>query len=202
MKLYWGRMSPYARKVMVVAHETGTASQIELIEVRVDMASINMEVQAANPLGKIPTLVLENGAPLYDSRTICEYLNSQASQHDLFPDGPGRWEVLRFHALGDGIMDALILWRQEQLKPSERSTPEWMTAFATKVTAALDHLDQDTEHFFAQPFNVGHAAIGCALGYLDLRFADLNWRTGRPRLERWHATFEARPSAIATRPNS
>ncbi|MBB5986852.1 glutathione S-transferase family protein [Sphingobium lignivorans] len=200
MKLHWGKMSPFARKVMVTAHETGTDGRIELIDTRVDMASVNPQVQLANPLSKVPTLLLDDGTALYDSRVICEYLDSLAPEPVLFPQGAARWEALRLHALGDGIMDALILWRQERLKPEERRTPAWMDAFADKLAVALDQLEREAAQLSAAPFHIGHAALGCALGYLDARFDDLNWRNGHDRLADWHAGFEARPSAIATHP--
>jgi len=200
MKLYWGKMSPFARKVTLVAHETGTFDQIELVPTVVDMAKANPEVQKANPLSKVPTLLLDDGSALYDSRTICEYLDSLNQGRKLYPAGPERWDTLRRQSLGDGIMDTLILWRQERLKPEERQTPAWMVTYAGKIASALAMLDDDAGRLSEIPFDVGHAALGCALGYMDARFEDLAWRGSAPALAQWHATFEARPSAVATHP--
>ncbi|HZF46594.1 MAG TPA: glutathione S-transferase family protein [Sphingomonadaceae bacterium] len=200
MKLYWGKMSPFARKVTVTAHETGTIERIELIPTSVDMAKANPEVQRDNPLSKVPTLVLDDGSALYDSRTICEYLASLDPTSSLFPSGPDRWDALRRQSLGDGIMDTLILWRQERLKPDERKTAAWMDTFADKIAAALALLDGEARRIEELPFDIGHAAIGSALGYLDVRFEDLDWRASAPHLARWHTSFEARPSAVATHP--
>lgn len=217
MKLLWAPMSPFARKVMMVAHEGGTAGLIELEQTSVDMARPNDDVQPFNPLGKIPTLVLDDGTALYDSRTICEYLASRGSAQSLFPSGEGRWDALRRQALGDGMMDALILWRQERLKDPAKRTERWLSAFAIKIERALAGLELEAERLSQQPFDIGHVALGCALGYIDLRFPDLAWREGqlslaawhdpalawreaRPRLAAWYETFDARPSAQATRP--
>jgi len=199
VKLYWAIMSPFVRKVMICAHETSTVSRLNCVETIVSMDEPNMAVQIDNPLSKIPTLVLEDGMALYDSRAICEYLDSLSEGPRLFPQGPTRWDTLRRHSLGDGIMDTLILWRQERLKPQERQTASWLSTFARKIEVSLAQLETEVERWSDQPFDIGHAAIGCALGYMDVRFADRAWRSGTPRLAEWHATFEARPSAQATR---
>ena len=199
MKLYWAPMSPFVRKVMICAHETRTVERIDCIETSVSMGEPNTSLQADNPLSKIPTLVLDDGSALYDSRAICEILDSLSDGPPLFPDGPSRWDAARRHSLGDGMMDTLILWRQERLKPHDRQTPEWLATFACKIEVALTELDKEASRWAEQPFDIGHAALGCALGYMDLRFNDLEWRKGVSNLAAWHAHFEARPSATATR---
>lgn len=213
MKLYWALASPFVRKVMIVAHETGTVGRLQVIETSVSMGEANPVVQRTNPLSKIPTLILEDGTSLYDSRAICEYLDSLHDGPKLFPPAPLRWDALRRHSLGDGLMDALILWRQERLKPQARQTPEWLATFARKIEVALRQLDDEANALGGapgaargnvpgpRPFDIGHVALGCALGYMDFRFADVDWRASAPRLAGWHATFEARPSAIATHPS-
>ena len=201
MRLHWSPASPFVRKVLVTAHETGTVGWLQLIDTTVSMAEANPVVQRANPLSKIPTLILEDGTSLYDSRAICEYLDSLHDGPKLFPLAPLRWDALRRHSLGDGIMDTLILWRQERLKPQARQTPEWLTTFARKIEVTLQQLDAEADALGRQPFDIGHVALGCALGYMDFRFADLGWRGGAARLAAWHATFEARASAIATHPS-
>jgi glutathione S-transferase len=199
MRLYWSRLSPYVRKVMVVAHEVGLAADIECMDTEVSMSAANRDLLPINPLGQIPALVLTDGTTLHDSRVICEYLDATADG-GLFPAPPARWDALRRHALGDGIMDALIVWRQERLKPAERQTQAWLDTFALKIATALDQLEHTSRELQAAPFDIGHVAIGCALGYLDVRFGDLAWRTGRPALAEWHAWFEARSAARATAP--
>jgi glutathione S-transferase len=201
MKLHWALASPFVRKVMMVAHETGTVGRLQLINTTVSMSEANPVVQRANPLSKIPTLILEDGTSLYDSRVICEYLDSLHEGPKLFPPAPLRWDALRRHSLGDGMMDTLILWRQEGLKPRERQTPPWLETCACKIEVTLRQLDEEADALGRQPFDIGHVALGCALGYIDFRFADLGWRNSAPRLAAWHATFEARASAIATHPS-
>jgi glutathione S-transferase len=198
MKLLWALMSPFVRKVMIVAHESGTANQLELIDTLVSMAEPNRTVMAINPLNKIPTLVLDDGSSLYDSRAICEYLDANGNG-GLFPAGDTRWDALRRQSLGDGMMDALILWRQERLKPAARQTPEWLATFGDKIATSLDLLKSEVGGWDERAFDIGHVAIGCALGYMDVRFADLGWRDDAPRLAQWHAHFEARSSAQLTR---
>jgi len=200
MKLNWSRLSPFVRKVMIVGHETGTAARIECIETAASMSEANATLQADNPLSKIPTLVLDDGTSLYDSRVICEYLDSLHDGPRLFPEGPARWDALRRQSLGDGIMDALILWRQERLKSQETQTAPWLTTFARKIEVALAQLDAEAGRLGELPFDIGHAALGSALRYMDVRFEDLDWRADVPRLAAWHAEFEKRPSAIATDP--
>lgn len=200
MKLHWALASPFVRKVMIVAHETGTVGRLQLMETTVSMSEANPVVQRSNPLSKIPTLILDDGSSLYDSRAICEYLDSLHEGPKLFPPAPQRWDALRRHSLGDGLMDTLVLWRQERLKPQARQTPEWLATFARKVEVTIAQLDDEADALASRPFDIGHIALGCALGYMDFRFADLDWRASASRLARWHATFEARASALATHP--
>ena len=201
MKLYWSKASPYVRKVMVVAHECGLAAEIERDDIMVAMSEANPRLLPDNPLSQIPTLVLDDGTTLHDSRVICEYLDTLRNGERLFPPaGPARWDALKRQALGDGMLDALIVWRQERLKPSVHQTQAWLDTFALKVATTLDQLDATVAMFADRRFDIGYVALGCALGYIDFRFADLAWRATRPALAEWHAAFESRPSARATHP--
>lgn len=199
MKLHWSPRSPFVRKVMVAAHELGVAERITTVRTVVAMGAPNAALLPDNPLSKIPTLVLDDGRAIYDSLTIVEYLNDLAGG-SLFPAGAARWEALTRHALGTGLLDLLILFRNELNKPEARRTPEWLSSFGTKTRATLDRLEADAGALAGKPFDVGHIAIGCALSYLDFRFAkDLPpWRDGRPTIAAWHAEFAARPSMRAT----
>jgi len=198
VKLHWSPRSPFVRKVMVAAHELGVADGIETVRTVVAMTQPNLGLLSDNPLGKIPTLVLDDGTAIYDSLTICEYLDALHGPR-LFPAaGPARWTALTWHALGNGLLDLLVLWRNERDKPQKRQTPEWLAGFALKTMATLDRLQAMAPALDAAPFGIGHVAVGCALSYLDFRFATLGWRTGRPELAAWHAGFEARPSVLAT----
>jgi glutathione S-transferase len=198
MKLHWSPKSPYVRKVMVAAHELGLDGRLELVRSIAMMNQPNPEIMADNPLNKIPTLVLDDGVAVYDSLTICEYFDHLGGGSLFPPPGPGRWEALTWHALADGLLDTLILWRNEREKPSDRRTQAWLAAFALKTNAALDRMEGEAPRIGAVSFGIGHIAIGCCLGYLDFRFADLDWRRSRPGLAAWFETFSSRPSAIAT----
>ncbi|MFC7734573.1 glutathione S-transferase family protein [Roseomonas sp. GCM10028921] len=197
MKLHWSPRSPFVRKVMIAAHELGLADRIETVRTVVRMGKPNEALLPDNPLSKIPTLVLDDGRALFDSLTIIEYLDHIAGG-GLFPAAPARFKALTRHALGNGFLDLLILFRNERDKPAERRTAEWLDSFAGKTRATLDRLEQEAPAMAALPFDIGHIAIGCALSYLDFRFADLAWREGRPALAAWHAEFCARPSTRAT----
>lgn len=198
MKLHWSPRSPFVRKVMIAAHELGVADRIRTVRTVVQMTRPNPELLPDNPLSKIPTLVLDDGTVLFDSLTICEYLDAIAGPR-LFPEaGAARWTALTWHALGQGLLDLCILWRNERDKPEGRQTPEWLDSFAVKAEATLDALEGLAPRMQSTEFGIGHVAIGCALGYLDFRFAFLGWRDGRPALAAWHEGFEARPSAKAT----
>lgn len=201
MKLHWSPRSPFVRKVMVFAHETGLDRRIETVRTTVAMASPNRDLMRVNPLGKIPTLVTDDGTVLYDSTVICEYLDSLHGGEPLFPREPARrWEALRRHALGNNLLDNLVLWRNESLRPAPQQSPEMLAAFDAKVRSALAALDAEAEALGATPVGIGHVAIGVALGYIDFRFPALGWRAGHPRITAWYERFAQRPSMRNTTP--
>jgi glutathione S-transferase len=196
MKLHWSPKSPYVRKVMVCAHELGLVGRLELVRSVAAMLKPNPAIMADNPLSKIPTLVREDGSTLFDSVVICEYLNALGGG-SLFPrEGEARWQALRWHAFGDGLLDALILWRNER----EREAPlqQLVAAFELKTRAALKLLDAEASALGAAPLSIGTITIGCALGYLDYRFGSVGWREQAPKLAAWYATLSQRPSFQAT----
>jgi len=201
MKLHWSPRSPYVRKVMMVAHETGLAGRIELVRSVVAMSQPNPDVLRDNPLGRIPTLVADDGRILFDSAVICEYLDSLHGGPRLFPPkGAARWQALRWHALGDGMLDTLIIFRNEREQPPAQQNPDWLANFALKIRTSLDAIDREVAELDAAPFGIGHLALACALGYLDFRFADLEWRKGRDRAAAWFAEIAERPSVKLTAP--
>lgn len=199
MKLYWSSRSPFVRKVMIFAHECGLAARIECERTLVAMSKPNAALLPVNPLGKIPTLVLDDGSALYDSTVICEYLDSLHKGRLLFPQaGPSRWTALRRHALGNNLTDNLMLWRNEMLRPQAQQSPETLAAFDLKVRNAVAALDREAAALANDPVSIGHVAIACALGYIDFRFAHLGWRTGHDRIAGWHDEFAQRPSMTLT----
>lgn len=201
MKLYWSTRSPFARKVMVFAHEAGLADRIERVRTLVVMSRPNRDLMRENPLGRIPTLVTDDGRILYDSTVICEYLDSLHGGPRLFPPVPeARWEALRRHALGNNMLDNLVLWRCERLRPEAQRSAELPGAFELKIRTAVDFLEGEAASLAGTPVGIGHIGIGCALGYIDFRFPELAWRDGHERLAAWYGEFEKRPSMRQTLP--
>ena len=199
MKLHWSPRSPFVRKVMIVAHELGLTDRLTCVRTVAATTRPHAELMQDNPLSKIPTLVLDDGTVLYDSRVICEYLDGLAGGGKIFPADPkARMTALRRQALGDGCLDFLLLLRNER----ERAHPSQvhLSAYTTKQQSVLKALEREAGELAATPFNIGHVAIGIALAYLDFRFADEDWRTPHPRIAEWHKQFSARPSVRATEP--
>ena len=197
MKLHWSPRSPYVRKVMVVAHELGLAGQIETVRTVVGGTTPHLELMRENPLGKIPTLVLEDGTILYDSPVICEYLDTLHGGEKLFPTGSEHWTARRRLALGDGMLDVALAWLGERFRPAERQSAPHMALWETKLRSCVDALEHEA---LEGRLTIGHIAIGIALSYLDFRFGELAWREGHPKLAAWHARFDARPSVVANPP--
>lgn len=196
MQLHWSPRSPYVRKVMIAAHELGIVDQMTLVRSVAAMLKPNLELMELNPLSKIPTLVLDDGSTLWDSVVICEYLNASKGG-SLFPVASGtRWQALRWHALGDGMLDALILWRNERER--EVPLPALITAFELKINKAIALLDAETSALSENTFGIGHIALVSALSYIDFRFSSLQWQQRAPRLANWFATQQQRNSVRAT----
>lgn len=200
MKLHYSPASPYARKVLMCAVELGMRDRIELVPVSVSPTAPNAMVAAHNPLMKVPTLERDGGAPLFDSAVICEYLDV-LGRGALFPrEGERRWEALRLQALADGVMDAALLLRYETFaRPEPLRWSEWIAGQRLKTAQALDHLDVQRRDP-GQPLHIGDITIACALGYLDLRFADDKWRDRCANLARWFDTISKRESFRSTSP--
>lgn len=199
MKLHWGPNSPFVRKVMIAAHEAGLAGRIELVRSLVAMNKTNANLMRDNPLSKIPTLVTDGGMALFDSDVICEYFDSLHAGPKLVPaDGDARWQVLRWNALGSGMLDALVLWRNERMRPEGHRSLETLEAYGQKCVATLDWVERQVPDLDRATFGLGHIAIGCMFGYLDLRFPDVAWRDTHPECARWFAGFARRPSAQLT----
>jgi glutathione S-transferase len=198
MKLHWSPRSPYVRKVMIAANEVGIADRLDCVRTVVSTFKPAEELFADNPLNKLPTLVLDDGSALFESRVICEYFDSLHDGVKLYPsDLKVRFQTLRHQALGDGILDICLIRLGERLKPDEQRNAAVIASNERKAAEAVSRLEAEADALEARPFDIGHVAIGTALGYLDFRFADDNWRGGRPRLAAWHERFNARPSVLA-----
>jgi glutathione S-transferase len=208
MKLRHSPTSPFVRKVMVVALETGLIERIERIPTAVAPTKPNEEVARENPLVKVPALTTDDGLVLYDSPVICEYLDTLHSGAKLFPAaGKPRWVALRQQALGDGLLEAAILARYESVRPPEHQWPDWIDAQLRKVRGALAALEQEaTSGELAGGANgditIGQIAIGCALGYLELRYPNEGWRNRCRNLDHWFEGFSQRKSMQLTVPRA
>ncbi len=189
--------SPFGRKVKIVAKLLGLWDRIELVNA--DTTDENDSLRQQNPLGKIPTLVLEDGTALYDSRVIVEYLDELAGGGVVLPKGPEKFRVLTLQALGDGIADAALLQVYEgRYRPVERHEPKWLAMQQGKVTRALARLEANPPVWSGTP-HAGIVAVACALGYLDLRFQG-TWRESHSALVAWLDRFaQAVPAFEETR---
>ena len=199
LKLRNSATSPYVRKVRVLLLETGLEDRVELIDTLVTPTNPNAELNLDNPIGKVPVLLTENGMALYDSPVICEYLDSLHSGTKMFPvNGVSRWLGLRRQALGDGLLDAAILGRYEStLRPAAKLWQDWLDAQIGKIDRSLDTMEAEALQLEGV-VNIGTITIACALGYLDFRYSEMNWRTERPALTAWYKGFSQRPSMVAT----
>ena len=202
MKLLYAPTSPFVRKVMACAHLTGQAERIEWLASAAHPVNRDARIAAHNPLAKVPTLILPDGRALYDSRVICEYLAGAAGDAQLFPAGEARWLALTRQALGDGLLDAALLARYEHTaRPAEIQWPQWREAQLVKVRACLAEIEAQADELPQAHPDIGSLTIGCALGYLDFRFPELDWRAAHPRATAWFAVFNQLPAMQATLPN-
>jgi glutathione S-transferase len=191
-------MSPFARKVRVVAFELGLAEQLELV---VASPYTDESVRAINPLSKIPVLIPDKGAAIFDSPVICDYLEHLAGRSLTPAAGPERWTALTQQALADGMGDAALAIVRERLRDGEGKGPGRQDLFdrqTAALNAALDLLER--EDLPADRFQIGEIAVAAQLAYLDGR-AVLDWRQGRPTLAAWYETISLRPSMVATAPH-
>ena len=195
MKLFHSQTSPFVRKVMVAAHELGLAERIETLPSAVHPVTRDGRVLAVHPLAQVPTLILDGGEAIADSRVICEYLDALGGGR-LFPAaGAARWAALNLQSTADAVLDAALLIRYElTARPEAERSQAWMDGQHAKIASALDWFETQA----LDGVDIGTIALACALGYLDLRFSDLGWREGRPNLAAWFSDFSERASMRAT----
>jgi glutathione S-transferase len=201
MKLYWSPRSPFVRKAMACAHELGLADRIETVYALVALDRPNPEMMRVNPLGRIPALITDDGDVLYDSTVICRYLDTLHEGEPIFPrETARRWDALRRHALADGTLETAVLWLAERKRPPQRQSPELLANFERKIRSALAAFEGEARGFESASVDIGHLCTGCALGYLDFRFPELDWRRDAPQLARWYERFAQRPALQYTQP--
>jgi glutathione S-transferase len=203
MKLFTSPPSPFGRKARITAAMKGLLDAIEIVTADTNPPG-NAALLEQNPLGKIPVLVLDDGTRLFDSRVICEYLDSAGAPGTprLLPAaGPERWRTLTRAALADGITDAgVLIVYEKRFRPETHWNPGWVARQQSKVDAGLDMLEADPPEWAAHP-DYSHVALACCLGHFDFRH-DSRWRVTRPRLVSWLERFAAEvPSFAETMPH-
>lgn len=199
MKLFHSPRSPFVKKVLVVAWELGVGPELEPVVCRANHIDRDRTIIAHNPLGQVPTLLLEDGGYLADTRVICEYLNHRFSG-TLYPEpGPARWEALRLDALAHGMMDAGVLAGLEmRLRPPEFYYAPWAEGQAAKLHSGVDALEGCVERL-SGTVDIAAISIGCCLSFIDRRLGHVDWRSDHPKLAAWLDEFETRESMRQTR---
>jgi glutathione S-transferase len=198
MKITASAASPYVRKVMACAIARGIDNQLE----KWTIATTDPVLSNSNPLGKVPTLITDEGVALFDSPVICEFLDSVGSAPGLFPAaGPARWTALRLQAIGDGILDASQPRRRELALPQDEGRVAYIDLQRGKVARAVAVLEKEAASLGTLK-TIGDIAVACALGYLDFRFAHEPWRPGHPKLEAWYDSVVGLPPIAKTVPTA
>lgn len=203
MQLLHSPLSPFGRKVLIAASELGLSDRISVVVT--NPRADNATLRPKNPLGKIPTLITDDGQSIIDSFVIVLYLQQLAKSHRLFPaEQSAQVEVMMHHAVADGMVNATIIKMQNKTRHSEHQGVPLDDVYMQRQDMAINHaLDYCEQHLSAigrEPLHVAGLALICSLGYLDLRFPDWGWRTGCPGLAAWYATMLKRPAVAATQP--
>jgi glutathione S-transferase len=202
VKLYHAPASPFVRKVTVLLHEAGATDRVTLVPVSGHPLAPGTLPVDRNPLGKIPALERADGPTLYDSRVITRYLDDLL-QAGLYPAAPRLWDSLVIEATGDGMAEAAVLIRYERsVRPEASRSADWIEAQWAKIDRALSALEDRWMSHLAGPVDMGQIAVGCALGYIDFRHSDRDWRAEHPALAAWFVPFNTRPAMQATAPTA
>ena len=202
MTLFNNPASPFGRKVLVMLHETGQQNRVTLQPVTLTPTAPDAALNCANPLGKLPALQLADGSVIHDSRVILDYLDHQHVGNPLIPrDGSARWRRLTLASMADGIMDAAVLVRYETaMRPAEKHWDQWLDEQRNKIRRALAELERDAIAELASHFDIAAISVACALGYIDFRHPDIQWRSDTPKLAAWYAEVSQRASMQQTQP--
>ncbi len=202
MKLFHSPTSPYARKVMVAAWERNVQTSIETVGGAANPVTRDETVVTVNSSGKVPCAILPSGAPLFDSRVITQYVDSLGKPEGSIYPADRRFEILTLEALAESILDASLLCRYETtMRPQEFYWADWYNGQMEKIDSGLDDLESKWfEPLTTGGFHAGAISTACALGYLDLRFTDKDWRSTHPKLAAWFAEVSKRTSMKETFP--
>lgn len=198
MKLYYSPASPFASKVRAAVIECGLQGKVDLVATNPHESL--PDFVAINPFSKIPVLVLDDGAALFESYFICEYIDSIAGGGVVLPQqGLALRTVLHKHMLGNGVMEAAVLRRVESLRGKDPDRDKNIARQVAIIGRGLDCLEAEADKFGQGP-DLGNLCVAIALSYLDFRFGADQWRSGRPRLAKWYEQYAARPSISETAP--
>jgi len=198
MRLRYTAASPFSRKVLVVAHECGLADRIE--KVATDLEHPEGDLANDNPLGKVPTLVLDDGTALIESPLICDWLEAEGEGKLIPREAKARVAALQLQAYGDGVGEAAICVQRERNRPEAQRSAAVEARWKGKFDRTLDMLEREFDGRFGGPVDIGHVALACALGWVDFRMTGMDWRDRRPKLAAWYDAICARPSMAATAP--
>lgn len=197
MKLHGALNSPYVRMCMVTALEAGLQDRVTLVPADLTFTKADPKLEKLSAIGKIPILETEHGHGLHDSRVIMEYLCHTAGNKTFLPDdGVKRFRILTLLALAQGLSDATVSLRIETAsRPQGLQWSALIDRLTFRIYACLDDLEHNWTHEL-QSVNLGSIATACALGYIDFRMDHMNWRKGRPQLEKFAESFNSRESMI------
>ena len=196
MKLHYSKISPFVRKVRVVALEKGI--ELELVETNPHNSPAGL--LANNPLSKVPVLELDNGEAIFDSPVICEFIDALDEAKPMIPrEGAGRFKVLTVAALADGMMDAAVSAVMERRRPEDKRYEAHIDRQLAAIRRGFDALEEEVE-FLAGGLNLASIAVGVAIGYIDFRLPELGWAPSHPKLSKWYEGFARRSAMAETAP--
>ncbi|MFC7419941.1 glutathione S-transferase [Iodobacter arcticus] len=200
MKLITSYTSPFGRKVRIVLAE----KRIEYQLIEDNPWSAESSISTLNPLGKVPVLLLDDGRTLYDSRVIVDFLDHSSPVGKLIPhDHRQAINTKRREVLADGISDAAVLIRLEQIRPPHLQSTEWIALQQNKIEHGLEHIASELDEkkwWGGDLFSLADVALGCTLAYLDFRLPELDWQSRHPSLAKFYSKLEERPSFTETAP--
>jgi glutathione S-transferase len=203
MKLYYSHLSPFTRKVLATAIIAGLFDKIEIIDLMSPSGAFvpTDEFKKANPLAKIPAMVLDNGEAVVDSPVICEYVDSKSVKGSAYPkDEDAYFLQKKFEAIADGCMDAAVLRRYESLRPIEKQSADFDAKQKEKMTLSFQYFESMVSTLGTEVFYIGEISIVSMIGYIDVRFAAENWLSTTPNLKKWYDQVSQNPLFTRTAP--
>lgn len=200
--LYTSTRSPFGRKVLIGLIEARLVDVIAIRQVATTPTAPAPEILPFNPLGTVPLLVTREGEPLVDSSAIMDAIHTQVPEAGILPaDAPARRDTMRRHAYANGALDKATRALGERFRTRHDDTIAHETAHREAILRVLNHLEREAGTWPVDRFDLGDITMVCLLGYLDFRFADTPWRSGRPSLAAWYDSAARRKSVADTQPH-